>query len=42
LVLAALSGIAKAWESPFNQSKFSAAPPVLNFESAPTAYALAA
>ena len=27
LVLAALSGIAKAWESPFNQPKFSAAPP---------------
>ena len=26
LVLAALSSIAKAWESPFNQSKFSAAP----------------
>ena len=35
-MLAALSGIAKAWESPFNQSKFSAAPPWLNFESAPT------
>jgi hypothetical protein len=31
LVLAALSGIAKAWESPFNQSKFSAAPPTGQF-----------
>ena len=31
MVLAALSGIAKAWESPFNQSKFSAAPPLAQF-----------